>query len=66
MAAERKNCWEFKKCGKQSDCPAYPGQGKICFSVKGTLCRGEIQGGFVDKIQKCKSGCDFYQVLHAT
>ncbi len=63
MADERQNCWEFQKCGKQTSCPAYPDQGRICFSVKGTHCRGEIQGGFVEKINKCKSTCNFYRTL---
>jgi hypothetical protein len=61
-----KNCWEVMKCGSPESCPAYPDQGKICFSVVGTLCRGEQQGGYIDKIEKCKNLCKFYPTLENT
>jgi len=63
MSNERPNCWEQLKCGKESVCPAYPNQGRICFSVKGTHCRGEVQGSYMDKINSCKESCSFYRQL---
>ena len=64
MTTERQNCWEALKCGKEAICPAYPDQGKICFSVKGTHCRGEIQGSYMEKVENCKSQCSFYRQIN--
>ncbi len=55
------NCWEFKKCGTEKECPAYPMYGRLCFSVKGTLCEGKIQGDYREKIARCRETCDFYK-----
>jgi len=56
----RQNCWEVLKCGRQEGCPAYPNHGRACFAVTATMCRGEKQGSYEEKIQKCRSTCDFY------
>ena len=56
------NCWEFKECGRTT-CPAYPGHGRHCARVAGTLCGGEIQGTFALKLANCMH-CDFYQSGH--
>ncbi len=53
-------CWEFMKCGKERECPAYPDKGFTCWNVPGTVCRGEIQGGYSDKIGECRTRCDYY------
>lgn len=51
MAA--KNCWEFKKCGREVNgikakemgvCPANPKHGRDCWKIGGTFCGGKIQG----------------------
>jgi len=51
MAA--KNCWEFKKCGRENGgskvkemgvCPANPHHGRDCWMVAGTFCGGKVQG----------------------
>ncbi|OGD68441.1 hypothetical protein A3E89_00340 [Candidatus Campbellbacteria bacterium RIFCSPHIGHO2_12_FULL_35_10] len=56
-----KNCWEHGKgCKVKEDCPAYPNNGRICFSVTGTLCHGAIQGNYKDKQSVCRA-CDFYK-----
>ena len=55
------NCWEYQKCGKEDECPAYPKFGGTCFSVTGTVCRGEIQGEYTEKIKFCRAECDFYK-----
>ncbi len=37
--------------------------GRVCWVVAGTLCKGEIQGTFAQKINNCQK-CDFHlQVL---
>ena len=62
------NCWEFKKCGREAGgarakelgvCPAYPDHGQHCARVAGTLCGGEVQGSFAQKLTNCMS-CEFY------
>lgn len=63
------NCWEFMKCGRTPGgekvdelgvCPAYPGFGKCCAKVAGTLCGGQIQGPAASKTCNCKN-CEFYK-----
>jgi len=58
MAGTR--CWEHRKCGKEKDCPAFPNHGFVCWTVEGTLCRGERQGDYGQKIHGCREQCDFY------
>ncbi|OQX26959.1 MAG: hypothetical protein BWK80_07765 [Desulfobacteraceae bacterium IS3] len=61
--AARQNCWESLKCGKEKECPAYPNFGKTCFSVKGTLCNGRKQGGYLEKANECRDRCSFYKEM---
>ena len=61
VMGSKANCWEIQKCGTEKECPAYPIYGRLCFSVKGTLCRGEVQGDYQDKIKRCRSECNFYK-----
>lgn len=58
---ERTNCWEEVGCGRQNECPAYPDKGRNCFAVTATMCRGEKQGSYDEKITKCREVCDFYK-----
>lgn len=62
MNRKSDQCWEFMGCKVYEDCPAYPKWGKLCFSTEGTLCRGEVQGKYVEKIAECRK-CDFYQKI---
>ena len=64
-----KNCWEFKKCGREKGgikvkelgiCPAYPDHGSDCWLVAGTFCGGKIQGVFAQKLATCMA-CDWYK-----
>ena len=57
------NCWEFKKCGKESTCPAYPDHGTHCARVAGTHCGGQVQGSFASKLVNCME-CDFWKSPH--
>jgi methyl-accepting chemotaxis protein len=57
--SERENCWERVKCGREDSCPAHPDHGRECFAVTATMCRGEEQGSYEQKIEKCRV-CQFY------
>jgi hypothetical protein len=61
LVTKHTNCWEFKNCQVKDECPAYPMFGKLCFSVKGTLCEGQVQGDYQEKIARCRAECDFYK-----
>lgn len=62
IMATQMNCWEYKNCSVFEECPAYPSFGNICFSIEGTLCGGEVQGTYAQKIQRCRE-CNFYGKL---
>lgn len=60
-------CWDYQNCPpeRKANCPAYTtNQGRICFSVSKTLCKGEVQDNFANKIEKCRE-CAFGQVIGA-
>ncbi len=64
---EKTKCWEFTKCGVERAegaahfiCPAYPGFGRVCWSVAGTFCGKKVSGAIAQKIGNCKK-CEFYQ-----
>ena len=70
MAAP-KNCWEFKKCGREKSgskvvemgiCPAYPDHGRDCWMAAGTFCGGKVQGTFAEKRGTCMT-CDWYKTV---
>ncbi len=55
-------CWSFIKCpnSRRVSCPAFlNNKGRLCWAIKATLCKGSIQGDFVDKLDGCKE-CDYY------
>ena len=54
-------CWEVKNCpdARRENCPAYPDAGAECWMVTGTLCGGEEQGSFHEKLANCKQ-CEVY------
>jgi len=54
-------CWDFTKCNKAKECSAYPDHGFDCWNVTGTMCRGEEQGSYEEKIGKCREVCKYYQ-----
>jgi methyl-accepting chemotaxis protein len=58
------SCWEFKDCPpeRRNKCAAYPDYGAKCWVVSATLCGGNKQGSYQDKIANCRK-CQFY--LHA-
>lgn len=63
------NCWQAKKCGREPGgakvaelgaCPAAPDHGRDCWFIAGTLCGGQTQGTFAEKLGNCQQ-CEFYQ-----
>ncbi len=78
----KKNCWEFKKCGRQpggrhedekGKClvplmSMYDGindgknGGRVCWLISGSMCDGELQMAFSEKLKSC-IGCDFYAAV---
>ena len=52
-------CWEHVKCGRQEQCPAYPNRGFDCWNVAGTWCRGEKQGSYEQKVERCRRQCEY-------
>jgi hypothetical protein len=49
------------KCGRETDCPAYPDRGFDCWNLEATMCRGERQGAYDEKIGYCRQLCDYYK-----
>jgi len=61
----QKPCWVIKKCPpeKKNDCPAWEFQaGKMCWFITGTLCEGEAQQDWADKMKICRS-CEVFTFL---
>ncbi|MGV1099359.1 two-CW domain-containing protein [Thiovibrio sp. JS02] len=58
------HCWEFHKCGKQKKgCPAFPGSGKNCALVAGTIGSGQPLFTFGQKEERCRQ-CAFFRSKH--
>lgn len=55
---EKVKCWELFKCDKK-ECPVYESKNPRCWLVSGTLCRDEIQGKFLEKMEMCFT-CDIF------
>jgi methyl-accepting chemotaxis protein len=53
-------CWDHLNCTAKGDCPAYPDKGYECWSVEGTLCRGEKQPDYHRKVGACRTQCSYY------
>ncbi|HEY3359311.1 MAG TPA: ATP-binding protein [Polyangia bacterium] len=73
------NCWELMGCGRgpgspqpcaAADAVACDGAnhghnaGRVCWIVAGTLCGGEVQGRFAQKLASC-TACPFYERVRA-
>ena len=56
---ERQNCLEEVLCARREDCPAYPDHGRSSFAVTATLCKGEKQGSYDEKITKAERNMPF-------
>ena len=61
----RKPCWQIEKCPMETreHCPAWEFQsGDLCWFINGTICHGESQEKWSDKMKLCRE-C---QVLKST
>jgi signal transduction histidine kinase len=63
---EKIPCWEFLKCGIESDasrrCAAFPDFGRLCWSTAGTFSEAGINGICAQKIESCEK-CSFYKMV---
>jgi len=53
-----KPCWDMKQCPpeEKKQCPAWEFQaGKLCWFINGTICEGEVQQGWREKMEKCRA-----------
>ncbi len=60
-------CWEYMKCGREKECPAYPDHGCDCWTVEATVCRNQRQKDYDRKIGGCRLACKYYNgVMNGT
>jgi hypothetical protein len=62
-AAKRKPCWEVRNCPSavMQNCPAWEFTlGHLCWFVNGTLCQGEAQRSWQDKMKICRQ-CEVFE-----
>jgi len=60
-----KNCWVIKKCtgDQKKKCPAWEYHaGKLCWFISGTICAGEDQRSWHEKIKTCRE-CEVLQAV---
>jgi DNA-binding XRE family transcriptional regulator len=53
-----KPCWAIKKCppDQKQKCPAWEFKtGKLCWLINGTICEGEVQNNWQEKMKICRS-----------
>ena len=37
--------------------------GRFCWKITATLCNGEVQGDFIQKVSNCVINCDFFKTV---
>lgn len=63
-AEKRRPCWEIRQCSpaNKRNCPAWEfSLGHLCWFVNGTLCRGEPQRNWQEKMKICRQ-CEAFPV----
>ena len=61
----RKSCWVVKKCPpeRKKQCPAWEFRaGELCWFINGTICEGEVQQNWGEKMKICRS-CEILKSL---
>jgi PAS domain S-box-containing protein len=58
---ERLKCWEVLDC-EEKRCPAFQNRDVVCWFVDGTLCPGQKEPSFPEKLEECYR-CDVYKKL---
>ncbi|MBD3305200.1 helix-turn-helix domain-containing protein [candidate division KSB3 bacterium] len=59
------SCWTVKHCpeDRKEQCPAWEFQaGRSCWFVNGTICKGELQDNWQEKMKICRS-CEVFKSL---
>ena len=54
---KKKPCWVIEKCPKatRENCPAWEFKsGHLCWFINGTICHGELQVNWRDKMEMCR------------
>jgi hypothetical protein len=60
-----KPCWVIRKCPREikQNCPAWEFQvGHLCWFVNGTICQGEVQESWRQKMKICRQ-CKVFRSL---
>lgn len=56
-------CWVLQKCPseRRESCPAWEFEcGDLCWFINGTICQGEIQESWHDKMKMCRN-CEVFR-----
>jgi hypothetical protein len=62
---KKKACWVVRKCPMETRrrCPAWEFQsGQLCWFINGTICQGEVQESWRDKMKMCRQ-CEVLQPI---
>jgi len=62
---KKRTCWRIKKCPieMRRNCPAWEFQlGHLCWFINGTICHGEVQESWQEKMELCKQ-CEVFKPL---
>ena len=62
---KQKACWMIKKCSsaRKKQCPAWEFRaGDLCWFINGTICEGEVQNNWKEKMVLCRS-CDVWESI---
>jgi len=57
-----RSCWEIKKCREEirGRCPAWEFQyGHFCWFINGTICQGNVQKSWSEKMEMCRQ-CEVF------
>jgi hypothetical protein len=58
-------CWVVRKCAKETrqNCPAWEFRtGNLCWFINGTICEGEVQDSWQEKMKICRQ-CGVFQPI---
>ncbi len=62
---KEKPCWIIRQCPKEnrSKCPTWEYRsGNLCWFINGTICHGEVQNNWKNKMKLCRQ-CEVFQRL---
>jgi DNA-binding XRE family transcriptional regulator len=62
---EAEPCWDIERCPMETrqKCPAWEFQcGHLCWFINGTICRGEVKGSWLEKMEECGK-CEVFRSI---